>query len=102
MELIRDVCIILQERREVFKEDLFVYLFPVDGGTKPASTIDKIFIKYFYCQCPGTIVSTMIALDRDDSALAVTTISADPATRAAQLLAMELAVTGFEDTSRTC
>ena len=96
VEQIRDVAIVLQERGEEFEEDLFVFLFPVIGGTEMASTIDKIFIKYFHCQCPGTIVSTMVALNQDDNAITLTTISADPATRAAQLLAMDVAIAQLE------
>ena len=96
VEQIRDVAIVLQERGEEFEEDLFEFLFPVVGGTEMASTMDKMFIKYFHCQCPGTIVSTMVALNQDDRAIALTTISADPATRAAQILAMEVAIAQLE------
>ena len=85
VKAIRDVCCILHGKGNVFADDLFVYLFPIDDGTRTADIIDRIFTRYFYRQCPGTIVSTMVAVDLDDSALIVTTFSPDPTTREAQL-----------------
>ena len=101
VKTIRDVCSIIHGKEELFEINLFVYLFPVEGGTRTADIIDRIFIKYFYGQCPGTIVSTMIAVDLDNSALAVTTFSPDPTIRE-EPLTRELAATRFQDTSRTC
>ena len=84
VKIIRDVCSIIHGKGNVFADDLFVYLFPVEDGTRTADIIDRIFTRYFYRQCPGTIVSTMVAVDVDNSALIVTTFSPDTTTREAQ------------------
>ena len=91
---IREIVGLLLEWEDELDDNAFCYLFNPAFGTGPANAIAEIFQKYFLARgrTPGFVEATLSVIYQDDDSVAATTVSTDPAVRAAQILALEVAI----------
>ena len=92
---IREIVGILRESEDELDNEAFSYLFNPAFGTGPANAVAEIFQKYFLARgrTPGSVEATISIINQDDDSVAATSVSTDPAVRAAQILALEVAIT---------